>query len=180
MTAGAFSFAGRVQGDELWELVDRLACLDDSPWTFFVQSAHPRTDRGGSHQEMPSRLRSRPATGRTQLEDGQALGWRIVRPALCWNPKHTTVFNSHLLLEQSQLLPESVVLLLEADAGVPTVCCPTACIGKREVCQGDSVQDSGANPARPLLGQGNPGASGIAEHQSLRKRNPQLIRGRLR
>ena len=52
---------------------------------------------------------------------GQPFDRRIVRPALGRDALHASIFDPHLLSDQSQFLLQTVVLLLEPDAYVPAV-----------------------------------------------------------
>ena len=73
------------------------------------------------------------------------------------------VKDAYFLPEQGQLLPDSIVLLLETDARVPAIGGPTAGVRKREVGQGDCVEHSRADPTRPLFRQRYPGARALDE-----------------
>jgi hypothetical protein len=69
---------------------------------------------------------------------------------------HPSIFNTDLLVEQRQLLPESIGFLFQSDACVPTVGGPASGVSQGEVSQGDGLEDAGANALWPALGQGNP------------------------
>jgi hypothetical protein len=137
-------------GDEGWEPVDRLGCLDKSFGAFFVEATHPGRNGCGCHAHVFGGLLQRPAAGGPQFENGQSLHRLIVRPAMAGDALHAGILEAHLLAEKVKLLAKAVDLGRAAGMDSMVTAGLGTCRGQSELRQRDGVQDGGADTPIPL------------------------------
>jgi hypothetical protein len=141
--------------DGIWKLVDRIAGLQDGARVFLVEPTHPGGDGGRGDQQVSGGLRHRPSSGSAKLEDRQPLDRRIRRTPLGWDTQHPGVLDAHLFNEEGDLLPESVLFLLEPDTCVPVINGPASGVGQREPGERGRVDDTADRTVRVQpLGKG--------------------------
>ena len=94
-------------------------------------------------------LRLRPGTGRSESEDREPFGWRVMGPTLRRDLFYPHIFDAQFLAEQEDLLPEPAEFGLQPDAGVDAVRRDAASVGQRGLGKGDRVDDGGADTTLP-------------------------------
>ncbi len=101
-------------GNEIWKAVDGFGASNEGIRPLLVEAPRPGCDGQRSHEQVPRGLRERPSAGRPEFEDRESLRRRVVRPPLRRDSEHPSVFDSELLAEKGDLLPESVHVRLES------------------------------------------------------------------
>ena len=92
------------RADEIRELVDRWMSLQQCLRSLFVEAFHPRSNRRRGQMEDACGLSQRPATGRTQLEDGEAFGGQIMRSLRRRDSRQACILDPTFFAEESNFV----------------------------------------------------------------------------
>jgi hypothetical protein len=87
---------------------------------------HPGGDSGRGDLKTISGLGSRPTPGGTKLKNRQPQNRMIVGTPVRRYLLNAAILDALFLGQQSDFLPESIILLFEPDSGVPTVGSPAS------------------------------------------------------
>lgn len=139
--------------DELRELVDRLAELDQRTAVRLVGAAHPVGDGRSGHQKTPCGLGERPAAHRAKLQDGHPLDRRVMGPSVGRHVGHSRILDPQFLAQQRQLRfqPLDAEGLLRDAAGLR---CLAASLRDGIVRQSDDFQDGALGRILPTRRRG--------------------------
>ncbi len=144
------------RADEIRELVHRWMSLQQCLWSLFIEAFHPRHYRRCSEMEDACGLSQRPATGRTQLEDGETFGGKIMRPLRRRDSSQASVLDPTFFAKESNFMFPLIDARGQANALVAAAGGPTSGGHEGEMGQRHDLEHGCLHGTRPLLGQRRP------------------------